>query len=375
MIFTPKNMISLAFALQAIQVGSLISRLPEVQRDLELGEFAFSLVLIAATLGFLVSTPFTDRVIRKLGIKATFHVFFLFCAVAQAIAVLMPSGIGLGAALFFAGIAGNYTNIAINIEADRIETRDGVRIMNFCHGIWAVALLVSTGLATGIIALEISVFLHFVGIVIVTGLCLVLIQVRLDAAPPRGGTSKKQTWAIPDKSTFILFGYLSYGVVLEWLIKGWAIIYFREIFAASDTYASLALPVMIFAIAFARLRADIWITQWGVIKVTTILLISTCVGIVFLVVAPSPGLAFAGLVFIGLGISVSYPVAFSTAARWGGANAADRVAAMSLMQQFVLIAIPPIFGMLAQASSLRLGFAVLILFPIMGFFFNRKLAD
>ena len=86
-IFTPKNMISLAFALQAIQVGSLISRLPEVQRDLELGEFAFSLVLIAATLGFLVSTPFTDRVIRKLGIKATFHVFFLFCAVAQAIAV------------------------------------------------------------------------------------------------------------------------------------------------------------------------------------------------------------------------------------------------------------------------------------------------
>ena len=164
-------------------------------------------------------------------------------------------------------------------------------------------------------------------------------------------------------------------MVLEWLIKGWAIIYFREIFATSDTYASLALPVMIFAIAFARLRADIWITQWGVIKVTTILLLSTCVGIVFLVVAPSPGLAFAGLVFIGLGISVSYPVAFSTAARWGGANAADRVAAMSLMQQFVLIAIPPIFGMLAQASSLRIGFAVLILFPIMGFFFNRKLAD
>ncbi|MBT4568431.1 MAG: hypothetical protein HOM03_16110 [Marinovum sp.] len=99
-IFTPKSMISLAFALHAIQVGSLISRLPEVQRDLALGEFEFSLVLMAATLGFLLSTPFTDQVIRKLGIKPTFHIFFLFCTVVQAIAVLMPSGIGLGAACF-----------------------------------------------------------------------------------------------------------------------------------------------------------------------------------------------------------------------------------------------------------------------------------
>jgi MFS family permease len=368
-------MISLAFALHAIQVGSLISRLPEVQRDLALGEFEFSLVLMAATLGFLLSTPFTDRVIRKLGIKPTFHIFFLFCAVVQAIAILMPSGIGLGMALFFAGIAGNYTNIAINIEADRIEARDGVRIMNFCHGIWAVALLLSTGLATVLIAIGASVFTHFLGVAIATGLCLVLIQAKLDAAPPRAGIAKKQTWAIPDKSTFILLGYLSYAVVLEWLIRGWAIIYLRDTFAATDTYASLALPVMISAIAFARLRADTWISHWGVIKVTTALLLGSCMGIVLLVVAPSPELAFAGLIFIGLGISVSYPVAFSTAARWGGANAADRVAALSLIQQFLLIAIPPIFGILAQVSSLRIGFAVLILFPIMGFFFNRKLAD
>ena len=87
-------MISTAFALHAIQVGSLISRLPEVQRDLTLGEFEFSLVLMAATLGFLLSTPFTDRVIRKLGINPTFHVFFLFCAVAQAIASKPATGFG-----------------------------------------------------------------------------------------------------------------------------------------------------------------------------------------------------------------------------------------------------------------------------------------
>ncbi|MBT6534471.1 MAG: hypothetical protein HOM03_16105, partial [Marinovum sp.] len=66
--------------------------------------------------------------------------------------------------------------------------------------------------------------------------------------------------------------------MLEWLIRGWAIIYLRDTFAATDTYASLALPVMISAIAFARLRADTWISHWGVIKVTTALLLSSCMG-------------------------------------------------------------------------------------------------
>jgi hypothetical protein len=56
--------------------------------------------------------------------------------------------------------------------------------MNFCHGIWAVALLLSTGLATVLIAIGASVFTHFLGVAIATGLCLVLIQAKLYAAPP-----------------------------------------------------------------------------------------------------------------------------------------------------------------------------------------------
>ena len=103
-IFTPKSMISLAFALHGNQVGSLISRLPEVQRDLGPREAPLpdhdlmpwvkqGVLLLNAVLSVSKGVAgshhnrgweiFTDAVIAHLGARAEPTVFMFWGKAAQ----------------------------------------------------------------------------------------------------------------------------------------------------------------------------------------------------------------------------------------------------------------------------------------------------
>jgi fucose permease len=125
--------------------------------------------------------------------------------------------------------------------------------------------------------------------------------------------------------------------------KSCAVIYLRNTFEFSDAIASFALPVMIFAIAAARLSGDYLIFQFGLSRIVRILLSTTRAGLLILTTENHEIVELLGLILIGLGISVSYPVAYSTVARWGGDVASDRVAAWSLAQQVMLNSVSALF--------------------------------
>lgn len=92
--------------------------------------------------------------------------------------------------------------------------------------------------------------------------------------------------------------------------------------------ASFALPVMKFAISVARLSGDYLISQFWLGWTVRFLLFVTCAGLLISTKANHEIVGLLSLILIGIGISLSYPVAYSTAARWGGAAASDRVAAL-----------------------------------------------
>ena len=94
--------------------------------------------------------------------------------------------------------------------------------------------------------------------------------------------------------------------------------------------ASFALPVMKFAIAVARLSGDYLIFQFWLGRTVWFLLFVTCAGLLISTKANLEIVALLVLILIGICISLSYPVAYSTVARWGGVAASDRVAALSL---------------------------------------------
>src|SRR5690606_29148945 len=70
------------------------------------------------------------------------------------------------AAALFAAIAGfsavfAVTNVAMNVEADRVEAATGKRLMNTCHGLWSIGQLGVFLLGVVARGLDVSPAVHF----------------------------------------------------------------------------------------------------------------------------------------------------------------------------------------------------------------------
>jgi hypothetical protein len=69
-----------------------------------------------------------------------------YCAMALAAAGMASSAHGSSMFVLLAvvGAMSSLSNIAINVEADRVEAATAARLMNRCHGGWSVAFLAAS---------------------------------------------------------------------------------------------------------------------------------------------------------------------------------------------------------------------------------------
>jgi hypothetical protein len=75
----------------------------------------------------------------------------------------------------------------------------------------------------------------------------------------------------------------------------------------------------------------------------------------------SPGVAIVAFVFVGLGMSTVFPVAFGVAGRVRGAAPGEAIAGMATMAYGGGLVGPPVIGMAAGATSLPVALWFLVL--------------
>ena len=80
---------------------------------------------------------------------------------------LVVAALALGTATLFAalvlfGFGLTNANIAMNVEADRVEAATGRRLINRCHGSWGVGFLLASLAGTGAVAAGMSPLVHFI---------------------------------------------------------------------------------------------------------------------------------------------------------------------------------------------------------------------
>ena len=81
--------------------------------------------------------------------------------------VLVLTALALGTVTLFAalvlfGFSLTNANIAMNVEADRVEAATGRRLINRCHGSWGVGFLLASLVGTGMVAAGLSPLTHFI---------------------------------------------------------------------------------------------------------------------------------------------------------------------------------------------------------------------
>ncbi len=377
MTLSERQSIIALFALNAVLNAGLLSRLPEIQRALSLSDRQFGWVLSALSLGVLLAMQVAPAATARLGMRGLLLVSFSVSAIAPPVFGLIPavapeSGF---AALFVAmtiyGFVTSLAGVAMNVEADRIALDTGRPLMSRSHGAWSLAFLLTSALAALAIRAGVSPMQQFLAVsaAMAAGTWLIVRPIRPDApvnAPQRG-------LVLPGRSTFLLMGFGMLSVVVEIVVRNWAIILVRDRFDAPDWLSALALPALVATLTIGRLLSDSVAVRTGDVALARGMAVVTAIGIALLVLAPTVAVALAACAIIGLGVSASYPVVVSAVARRGDRPAAEGVAAFIVLQNVLAFAAPVGFGALAEVTDQRIALAFLLPFTLFAWVFAPEL--
>lgn len=162
------------FFIHALAAGAIHTRMPDLQLLVGLSEAQLGLVLMGQPLGGLSMFLFASIIIERFSPRLVILVVLPVVIVTAALCTLWLHPVAFFLLLAVNGMGFSLSNIAMNVEADRVEAASGHRVMNTCHGAWSLGFLLTSLLGAALRGLGISPALHLWGLapVLIGLLCL-----------------------------------------------------------------------------------------------------------------------------------------------------------------------------------------------------------
>lgn len=353
------------FFVHALAAGAIHTRIPDVQLQIGLSESGLGLVLMGQPLGALSMFLVSSRLIEGFGPRKIILWLLPLMTVSAALVTVLLHPLAMFVLLAINGIGFSVTNIAINVEADRVEASSGKRVMNTCHGAWSIGFLLTSLLGAALRGFDVPPAIHLWALSPFLILLLLVVVVPMQSAGERAFSGKgrrKLAWP-----TLATLGLVAFGLgagLTEGASRAWSIILLRDSFDAPAWIESMALPALLATMAIGRLVADPVIERHGPVKIARMLTALALAGLILVVVSPHYLLAIAGFALVGAGICVLYPLMLSAAARLGDRPTSENVAATTLIVQMLNLGAPALIGAVAEGLGVRMAFAILL--PLLG---------
>jgi MFS family permease len=369
--------IRLIFLTHALATGSMLTRIPDVQAGLGIDAGVLGLCLLGQPVGAILVFLLSSRLIEAVGTR---RVLLFAIPLISALITLMPvapTPFLLFAALVLYGMMFALSNVAMNVEADRVEADTGKRLMNSCHGIWSLGQFTTIAAGTAIRGLHVPAVWHFGAIVPVIVAVALVVILPMREAPARAHTRSgpQRALSLPTVATLLLVGYAIGAAVLEGAVRNWSIIFMRDSFTAPDWVDGLALTFFVGATVTGRLLADGLTTKPGPVRFARTLGAISLVGLAVVIVSPSVLVALLGFAVIGIGVCVSVPLSTSAAARLGDRPASENVAALTMTTQITLLGAPALLGWVADSFGIRAIYVVVIPVVVLAIYLARYLGE
>ena len=148
----------------------------------------------------------------------------------------------------------------------------------------------------------------------------------------------------------------------------WSGIYIRQVLHGSKAVATIAFVVYMVAMTSGRLLGDRIADRFGIQRVLAASGVLISSGFLIIVLSAYIPLTMLGYLLTGLGVSCVVPFVFSLAGKIPMSNPGAALASVSSIGYLGFLLVPPMIGYVAQASSLRVSFAII---AIMGLFMVR----
>ena len=362
-----------AFFLYAFALGTLFPRLGDLQLEMGLSESELGLSLIGLPLGVQLSLLVANRIIGYLELAEImiFGLIMIVCSYTAAALVNEPFLFFL--TLLMAGLSVGPLEVAVNLEADRVEYGLEQRIINRSHAFWSLGFF-ATGLSGALMAqLGVPVVFHFAGFgLIIVALTIVSFSGFTQAPPRPSANTGTPMFVRPSAAIMVLVGLTLSPMLAEGSAIDWSVIYMRDIFATVPLVNGLALALTAFFQFITRYFADGFVDKYGPRRIVTYCLWLILVGSLMIIFSPFWALSLLGFSCLGAGSSVVFPLAMSAAAQLKDRPASVNIAALAQVSFCLFLAAPPLLGLVAEEAGIRYAFAICLPLILLAFFTLRK---
>jgi MFS family permease len=349
--------------------ANLLPRYPEIKDDLHLSNAVYGVAIAAFSAGALVAGLSAATLIRRFRSARVAVVGTIGIAAFVVVAAMAPSAVVLAAALFIAGAIDSITDVAQNAHGLRVQRNYGRSIINSFHAVWSAGAILGGAMGAAAIALHIPRTTHLTISAVLFSVVVLAAYPFLLRGPDRedhpsepAGGGGRPGFAIYAMLLALVLIAIA-GAVVEDSGSSWATLYLRDSLGAPGAIAAFGYIALVGFQFVGRLIGDRLVERFGERAVARVGGFITAAGMGLALAYPSVPGTIAGFAAAGLGVSTLIPAAMHAADQLPGLRAGTGLTVVAWLLRVGSISSPPVIGLIADATSLRVG---LLVVPLAG---------
>src|SRR5215204_5058536 len=338
------------------------SRIPDIQRQLDLSNGELGGVLFAISAGLVLALPISSWLIARYSSEKMMTVSTIIFAVLISLLAVASSVYILVLLLFLFGAFRNLVSMSANTNSIEVQALFQKPIIATFHGIWSMACFVGIAIGALMISKGVLPLWHFLSI----GLLIIIAVLIFKRKDRRAITDleKRAFFVKPDRYLFLLGCVAFCAMFCESSMFDWSINYFDKVIKADKNYITFGYSGFIIMLTVGRLFGDRFIERFGPVNVLLFNGLLMTTGIIIVISFPFVLSASIGFSLIGLGSSIVVPIVYSLAGKSSKMSAGYAIASVTMIGYIGFLSSPLIIGALSDKLGMQTAFGILILIAL-----------
>ncbi|QMU28319.1 MFS transporter [Adhaeribacter radiodurans] len=361
--------VNVIFLINGFIYANWIARLPRIQELYNLDNKSLGLVLLFVSMGAISSMPFTGWLIHKKSSRfITLLGAIIFCLLVPPIP-LLPEVWQVRILFYLLGVSAGLLDVSMNAQAVLVEKKYQMPIMSSFHALFSVGMMIGAGCGALFAQFNVSLFAHFVSVVIVSLLLVAWASRHLIRDTPQAQSGESGGgFQLPTKA-ILSIGIIAFcGMTGEGAMSDWSSNYMENVAHSSQALAPIALAAFSMAMTIGRLFGDRARSYFGDRKLLVYSGSVAFIGLALSLAFPVSLLVITGFFIVGLGLATVVPIAYSIAGNAPGLPSGVGLSMVTTVGYSGFLFGPPIIGFLADWQTLRIALLfVAVLFALMTF--------
>ncbi len=358
--------LSFLFFIHGMAYASIVPWFPEIKSDFELSNYMVGIMVSAIPAGSITFGLLSKRFIDLIGLYWATNITFLLLITCISIVPFSSSWHGITLALFLFGIFDSWGDTCINVQAIRVQKSCGRSLINRFHGIGSIGTIFGGGIAVSAISIGLSIkqfsLTVFCGNLFLLMLFIVIFRDKNTQKKIFTREKNKPSQHYSENQLYLIaLILLIFTCGIEETASIWGAIYMTDYYDVSPALSGLPyLSCQIFMVV-GRIFGDHFTNKFGRITTLRCGAMTAAVGVFVIMSIHSPMLTVLGFALIGLGISVVFPLTISFIGQLPNINATNGITFATWTSRIGLLLTPPLLGMLADMTSLRIAFITIFI--------------